>query len=69
MDRVFLTSEGARWVVDYKISRHQGSDLEGFLQQEAERYKRQLIGYGEAVRTDNLGIYFPMVRGWRVIQK
>ncbi len=45
VDRTFVDADGVRWVVDYKSGYHAGSDLEGFLAQERERYQEQLDGY------------------------
>jgi hypothetical protein len=38
IDRVFRAKDNAEWVVDYKTSRHEGADIEGFLDRERERY-------------------------------
>jgi ATP-dependent helicase/nuclease subunit A len=69
MDRVFTTADGARWVVDYKTSRHQGTDLEGFLDRERERYAGQLTNYARILaqggKPAKAGIYFPLAGGWR----
>ncbi len=67
MDRVFRTAEDARWIVDYKTSRHEGKDLEGFLDRERERYREQLERYAAALAKSpsKLGLYFPLLKGWR----
>jgi hypothetical protein len=65
MDRVFSEEDGTRWVVDYKTSRHEGADLEAFLDQERERYASQLASYAEAIAGSRQGLYFPLLRGWR----
>jgi hypothetical protein len=69
IDRTFRDATGHRWVVDYKTSSHEGSDPEGFLSREQERYRDQLDRYaalmgnrGEPVRR---GLYFPLLREWR----
>jgi hypothetical protein len=67
IDRTFVDREGQRWIVDYKTSVHEGADPEAFLDRELERYREQLAGYaaafpGEAVA---LGLYFPLMKGWR----
>ncbi len=70
IDRTFRDESGQRWVVDYKTSTHEGSNLEGFLDSEQERYRAQLDRYaalmgslnGQSVRR---GLYFPMLKGWR----
>jgi hypothetical protein len=66
IDRMFRDA-GALWIIDYKTSAHEGGALEPFLDRELERYRPQLEGYraafsGEPVR---LGLYFPLVKGWR----
>ena len=38
IDRVFRESSGLRWVVDYKTSGHEGTDIENFLDRERQRY-------------------------------
>jgi ATP-dependent exoDNAse (exonuclease V) beta subunit len=66
MDRVF-SDEGERWIVDYKTSRHEGADLESFLDREQGRYAGQLRSYGLAIAGSRQGLYFPLLRGWRQI--
>ena len=66
IDRSFIDASGTRWVIDYKTSRHEGGDLEGFLAQELERYRPQLADYQalaarlgpEPVRS---ALYFPLI--------
>jgi ATP-dependent exoDNAse (exonuclease V) beta subunit len=70
MDRTFVDERGTRWIVDYKTGVHLGGDLEGFLDREQERYCRQLEQYaalmrGMDERPIRLGLYFPLLRGWR----
>src|SRR5712691_3186663 len=65
VDRAFRAVDGARWVIDYKTSRHEGSDVDAFLDRERERYAEQLKIYGEALQTSHAGLYFPLLRGWR----
>jgi ATP-dependent exoDNAse (exonuclease V) beta subunit len=64
MDRVFR-HEGLLWIVDYKTSRHEGADLERFLDQERERYAQQIASYGKLLPGSRQGLYFPLLRGWR----
>ncbi|MDZ7667901.1 MAG: UvrD-helicase domain-containing protein [Gammaproteobacteria bacterium] len=45
VDRTFIDEHGVRWIIDYKTGHHEGSDLDNFLEQEAERYRDQLAGY------------------------
>ncbi|MEN0042726.1 MAG: UvrD-helicase domain-containing protein [Pseudomonadota bacterium] len=49
IDRVVRDSNGTLWIVDYKTSRHEGGDLEGFFANECRRYRSQLEGYARAV--------------------
>jgi len=70
MDRTFVDDRGLRWIVDYKTGTHEGSDLEAFLDAEQERYRPQLERYALLLRRLDrrpmrLGIYFPMLGGWR----
>ena len=65
MDRTFL-ADGERWIIDYKMSSHEGGDLKGFLASEKDRYREQLRRYRDAlslterhpVRT---ALYFPLL--------
>jgi len=71
IDRTFIDAEGVRWIVDYKTSRHEGADMESFLDREQERYAGQMHKYAALVqamddRTIKLGLYFPLLQGgWR----
>jgi ATP-dependent exoDNAse (exonuclease V) beta subunit len=70
IDRTFVDSSGVRWIVDYKASRHEGADLEAFLDREQERYRPQLERYAALVRSlgpepVRLGLYFPLLGAWR----
>jgi len=70
LDRTFVDSENRRWIVDYKTSRHEGSDIDVFLDQQKERYQEQLEKYGMLMREMenrpiSLGLYFPLLQGWR----
>jgi hypothetical protein len=70
LDRTFVDREGVRWIVDYKTGVHQGGDLDAFLDRERERYRDQLERYAALIaRTESrpirLGLYFPLLRGWR----
>jgi hypothetical protein len=67
MDRVFRDEQGARWIADYKTSSHEGGDVDAFLDRERVRYEAQLARYAAALgepRT-RLGLYFPLLAGWR----
>jgi len=45
IDRTFIDAEGARWIIDYKTSTHEGGNTEAFLDNERERYRAQLERY------------------------
>jgi len=65
IDRTFIDDEGKRRVVDYKTSSHEGADIERFLDQERERYRKQLDAYAAALGGASRGLYFPLHAGWR----
>ena len=64
-DRRIREASGEHWVVDYKTSSHEGADLNGFLEREKERYAHQLAQYSEELNNARMGLYFPLLRGWR----
>lgn len=65
MDRVFLDADGIRWIVDYKTSRHEGADVDAFLNRERKRYATQLTSYAALFTNSRQGLYFPLLSGWR----
>ncbi len=71
IDRTFVDGDGVRWIIDFKTSAHEGTDLEAFLDQERVRYTAQLERYAELIgarepgRRIRLGLYFPLHAGWR----
>jgi ATP-dependent exoDNAse (exonuclease V) beta subunit len=66
LDRTFVAQDGTRWIVDYKVGAHEGTDVEAFLDSEQVRYQGQLERYGAALDPlARLGLYFPLVPGWR----
>ena len=69
LDRTFVEDD-RRWIVDYKTSTHAGSDVDQFLDNEVERYRSQMEKYAHAMRAIDgrpifLGLYFPVLKGWR----
>ncbi len=65
LDRTFVDN-GVRWIIDYKTSVHSGGDLEGFLQNESDRYRDQLTRYRQAIaitetRPIKTALYFPLL--------
>jgi ATP-dependent helicase/nuclease subunit A len=70
LDRTFVDSDGVRWIIDFKLSRHAGADAGTFLDREQERYRTQLQEYARVMREIDprpirLGLYFPLLPGWR----
>jgi ATP-dependent exoDNAse (exonuclease V) beta subunit len=70
LDRTFLDKDGVRWIIDYKTSPHEGTDLDDFLYEQKEKYKPQLEEYaalmeGFGEKNVKLGLYFPLSKGWR----
>jgi ATP-dependent exoDNAse (exonuclease V) beta subunit len=65
IDRLFRDVGGHRWIVDFKTSRHEGGGLEVFLDEQKKRYQPQLNTYAAAFERPRLGLYFPILRGWR----
>ena len=67
IDRIRIDKNGVHWIVDYKTSTHEGGDLAGFLQQEADRYRPQLEKYAAIYHnlTDarvKTALYFPLLQ-------
>jgi ATP-dependent helicase/nuclease subunit A len=70
VDRSFVDDSGTLWIVDYKAGRHEGGELESFLDREQERYRPQLERYARLLAAGHpgpvrLGLYFPQHAGWR----
>ena len=70
LDRTFIDEKDTRWIIDYKTGRHEGRHPETFLDQEQQRYRQQLEKYGALMRQlgpeeIRLGLYFPLLQGWR----
>ncbi len=70
IDRCFVDADGVRWIIDYKTGIHQGAGRETFLDQEQVRYREQLERYAALFRAREtrpirLGLYFPLLQGWR----
>ncbi|HEV2284791.1 MAG TPA: PD-(D/E)XK nuclease family protein, partial [Steroidobacteraceae bacterium] len=70
IDRCFIDRDGARWVIDYKTSAHEGGGIEEFLGQELERYRPQLEAYRELARAlgpepVRAALYFPLLGALR----
>ena len=72
IDRTFVTDDGIRWIVDYKVSAHQGTNLDGFVESEIQRHRPQLLQYRNAMakfdpRQMRTALYFPLLSVFRVV--
>jgi ATP-dependent exoDNAse (exonuclease V) beta subunit len=69
IDRTFIDADGARWVIDFKTSAHEGAGLQAFLDEQQRRYRGQLERYGRFFADQGapvkLGLYFPLLEQWR----
>ncbi len=68
IDRMFVDAQGGRWIVDYKAGSHEGAEADAFLDRERLRHRAQLERYARALGAHGpaaLGLYFPLVPGWR----
>jgi len=70
IDRTFIDNDGVRWIVDFKTGPHGGGGVEEFLDSELQRYRGQLEKYAAVLkqldpRPVKLGLYFPLLGGWR----
>lgn len=70
IDRTFVDEHGTRWIIDYKTGAHTGGGVDEFLDREQERYRQQLERYASIMskmeeRPIRLGLYFPLLGGWR----
>ena len=70
IDRTFVDAEGRRWIIDFKTGSHRGGAREAYLDSELTRYRPQLERYARImasldVRPVMLGLYFPLLDGWR----
>ena len=52
-------------MVDFKTSRHEAADIEGFLDREQKRYAAQLDAYAVPLGGASRGLYSPLHAGWR----
>ena len=61
VDRTFVEND-VRWVIDYKTTRYEGNDLDGFLNERAESYREQMRRYASLYKAGaealKVAIYF-----------
>jgi hypothetical protein len=67
LDRVRIDEQGIHWIIDYKISSHEGGDLKSFLRAEVDRYRPQLHKYVDLYRNFSnaevrCALYFPLLQ-------
>ncbi len=72
IDRTFVDEHGERWIIDYKVSGHEGSNLEAFLEMHSDAHRDQLRRYTDLMqmresRPVHAALYFPVQRAWRVL--
>jgi hypothetical protein len=70
VDRTFVDAAGTRWIIDFKTGSHEGGAVDEFLDREIERYRVQLTRYARIARELSpdpvrVGLYFPLLSGWR----
>ncbi|HKJ70375.1 MAG TPA: UvrD-helicase domain-containing protein [Gammaproteobacteria bacterium] len=74
IDRTFVDAEGTRWIVDYKTAAPAGDEpAAAFLDRQQALYRDQLARYAALLagledRPLRLGLYFPVIAGWRAWQ-
>ncbi len=70
IDRTFVTTDGIRWIIDYKTAHFAGNSIEEFMDQQQQQYQKQLNYYSQAMRQLDprpirVGLYFPLIPTWR----
>ena len=73
IDRTFIDATGTRWVIDFKTSRHEGGNLDAFLDEELARYRPQLErnrALAQALGTQPVraALYFPLLSRFRELE-
>ncbi len=69
LDRVLIAEDDTHWIIDYKTSSHEGGNLAGFLQAEADRYQVQLARYASIYKNWSgadvkCALYFPLLQSF-----
>ncbi len=70
VDRTFI-EDGVRWVIDYKTSTHEGSDVESFIAAKRQEYAEQLERYAALFQREGLpikkAIYFADLNRFEIL--
>lgn len=69
IDRTFIDAAGTRWIIDYKTTLLQHSDMDQFLEKEQAKYLAKMQTYHDAMqlieqRPTRLGLYFLAYPAW-----
>ena len=69
IDRLIRDSQGALWIIDYKVSIQDVSDETDFFATYSQRYLPQLTNYAQLVaqhfqQQPHIGLYFPYQAAW-----
>ena len=73
VDRTFIDDQGVRWIIDFKTSVHEGSNLRQFFAEEKIRYQKQLEQYEELfkimgeTRPIKKALYYPIHRNFVIV--
>jgi ATP-dependent helicase/nuclease subunit A len=73
IDRTFVDDSDVRWVVDFKTSRHEGGDLDAFIDEEMKRYRAQLernvvLASALGQQPVKAALYFPLLGKFRELR-
>jgi ATP-dependent exoDNAse (exonuclease V) beta subunit len=73
IDRTFIDASGTRWVIDFKTGSHEGGNLEAFLDEEMERYRKQLeknVALARMLGSEPVkaALYFPLLSRFRELK-
>jgi ATP-dependent exoDNAse (exonuclease V) beta subunit len=73
IDRTFIDEQGTRWIIDYKTSEIGRGDAAAFVDAQVEKFRPDLYRYRQAMATMDprpirMGLYFPLLGEWRVVE-
>lgn len=66
LDRTFIDEQDVRWIIDYKVSEHEGGDRDRFLEAQVQLHADRLRQYARVMkaldpRPIRLALYFPLL--------